>query len=355
MRRRWKKYGSCSLINKCLLFEYIIVGFEIMDRLQSMRAFVQVADSGGFAKAGEVLGMSPAVMTRAVAELEAHLGVRLLQRTTRTVGLTDAGTTYLERARQTLFDLEEAETEARALTAKPRGVLRLHCPVPFSRTFLPEVIKQFHAKYPEVTFDLTVSDRLDVNLVEEGYDLAVMIVPDNVDKNVAARLLYSGKLMLCASEAYLKRHGEPQHPRELPDHMLLTLNYPGIRDRWDLQSEDGDSFGLNITPVLASNSPEWLRGAAQEGAGITISSCVVVQDGILRGELKRVLPQWNAGGYSVYAAYPSRRYLSAKVRLFLDKLTQIMQDRIATTASTSIQGLTLPATQMGASAAVAAE
>jgi DNA-binding transcriptional LysR family regulator len=314
-----------------------------MDRLQSMRAFVQVADSGGFAKAGEVLGISPAVMTRGIAELEAHLGVRLLQRTTRTVSLTDAGMTYLERARQTLFDLEEAETEARALTAKPRGLLRLHCPVPFARMFLPEVVQQFHAKYPDVTFDLTASDRLDVNLVEEGYDLAVLIVPDNVDKNIAARLLYSGKLILCASERYLARRGEPLHPRELAEHKLLTLNYPGVRDKWELQNAAGESFNMNISPLIASNSPEWLRGAAMEGAGITLASCMLVHDGMTRGELKRVLPDWNAGGYSIYAAYPSRRYLSAKVRLFLDKLTEIMQTRVAAAMDGAVKpDITLP-------------
>jgi DNA-binding transcriptional LysR family regulator len=316
-----------------------------MDRLQAIRAFVQVADSGGFAKAGEVLGISPAVMTRAVAELEAHLGVRLLQRTTRTVNLTDAGMTYLERARQTLFDLDEAETEARALTAKPRGLLRLHCPVPFAQLFLPEVVKRYHSKYPEVTYDITATDRLDVNLVEEGYDLAVMIVPDNVDKNIAARLLYSGKLVLCASDKYLARHGEPQHPSDLAQHMLLTLNYAGIRDRWELQSKSGEQYALSFTPAIASNNAEWLRGAAMEDAGIAVSSCMLAQQSINDGKLKRVLPEWNAGGYSIYAAYPSRRYLSAKVRLFLDMLTEVMHERInaytvrAQPASASMQPL----------------
>jgi DNA-binding transcriptional LysR family regulator len=326
-----------------------------MDRLQSMRAFVQVADSGGFAKAGEVLGISPAVMTRAIAELEAHLGVRLLQRTTRKISLTDAGTTYLERARQTLFDLDEAETEARALTAKPRGLLRLHCPVPFAHMFMPEVVRQYHAKYPDVTFDLTASDRLDVNVVEEGYDLAVMIVPDNVDKNIAARLLYSGKLILVASENYLARHGEPQHPSELSSHMLLTLNYAGVRDKWELQSKTGESFNLSFAPVIASNNAEWLRGAAAEGAGVALASCMLAQKNIVDGKLKRVLPDWNAGGYSIYAAYPSRRYLSAKVRLFLDKLTEVMQAKVSAAAGGNIPGVTLPQSLQCATAEVTAE
>jgi DNA-binding transcriptional LysR family regulator len=296
-----------------------------MDRISAMKAFVQVAEAGSFTRAADLLRLSPAAMTRGVAELEAHLGARLLNRTTRHVSLTDVGEQYLERCRAALQAFDEADGVARARTVKPQGMLRMHSPVTFGRRFMTPIIARYHQTYPQVQFDLTLSDRIGIDMVEEGFDLAIMLLPEGMDLNVVARQIFRTELALYASPEYLARHerrGPIVRPDQLREHTTLTLSYTGIRETWSLRSRAGEAAEVPIAPLLATNSNDTLLQAALAGIGIAVLSNVVVARELEAGTLKRVLPQWHAGNVGFHAAYPSRRYLPAKVRTFIDVMVQ---------------------------------
>jgi DNA-binding transcriptional LysR family regulator len=294
-----------------------------MDRLNSMRMFTQVAESGSFSRAAQVLNVSAAAVTRGIAELEAHLGARLLNRTTRHVSLTEVGEQYLERCRTALQAFEEADDIARSRALRPQGTLRLHCPVAFGRRFMTPILARYNATYPQVRFDLTLSDRLAaIDLVEEGYDLAVMILPDGMDANVVARLMFYTQLVLVAAPDYLARHPLIKNPAQLEKHTVLTFSFAGIRDQWRLLDAQGNVAAISLEPLLTTNSSDCLLQAALSGMGVAVVGNQLVGEDLAAGRLKLVLPDWNAGRVGVYAAYPTRRYLPAKVKTFVDLMLQ---------------------------------
>ena len=292
-----------------------------MDRLAAMRAFVQVVEAGSFVRAAGRLGASTSSTSRLIADLETHLGARLLNRTTRKLSLTETGQAYYERCVQLLADVDEAEAVAGAAAAAPTGRLKLTCPYNLLAQPIAPALAEFNRRYPQVSFDVTVADRV-VDLVDEGFDLAVRIGAPGGEQLVARRL-GTTQLLACASPAYLARRGTPQAPEELARHSVLTYAYVSSPFQWRLVDAEGRTHEVRVSGPLHANSGELLVAAALAGMGIVFEPDFVVGPHLARGELRRVLPQYGGPKLDVWAVYPSRRHLSAKVRTFVAYLAEI--------------------------------
>ena len=284
-----------------------------MDRLAAIQVFAQVVESGSFAKAAERLGLSTSATSRHVAELEAHLQTRLLNRTTRRVSLTESGRAFHERAVQLLADLDEAEQEAASAAVEPRGVIRLTTAVNFGARHVAPAIAAFLARHREVKFDVSLSDRI-IDLVEEGFDLAIRIGTAG-PHNVVARKLGETRIVPCASPDYLKAHGTPKKPEDLAAHNCFTYEYALARHLWPDRP-------LRVSGNLHSNNSDLLAEAAARGAGIVIAPAFVVGPEIRAGRLVPLLQDFAPPPLPIYAVYPSRKHLSAKVRRFVDFLVE---------------------------------
>lgn len=289
-----------------------------MDRFQSMSVFAKVVEQGSFARAAERLGISTSACSRHVADLEAHLATRLLQRTTRRLSLTEGGQAFYERCVQLLADLEDAEGAAAASSARPRGTIKLTCSINFGIRHVAPAIGAFQAQHGEVRFDVTLADRI-VDLVEEGYDLAIRIGAAG-GETVVARRLGESRLVCCASRAYLERHGTPRSPEDLAGHRCLSYEYLPQRGLWQFRDRSGRERPVRVSGPLHSNNGDLLAAAAAQGMGIALEPDFMVGDELKAGRLVRVLEAFAAPVSAIYAVYPSRRYLSAKVRAFVDYL-----------------------------------
>lgn len=288
-----------------------------MDRLQSMRVFAKVVEHGSFARAGQALDISNAVVTRHVADLEDHLGTRLLNRTTRKLSLTETGQAYLERVLQILQEIEEAEAIASAQSKKPTGTLRIYAHTGFGQVQLAHLLPQYAMRYPDVTLDVTVSDR-SVDLVEDGYDVGVVIDIHKMDASMVARQLGRSELLLCASPEYVKRHGAPKTLEDVSRHTCLNFSYDQLRNHWPVRGPDGNNIYIPIKPKVISNNGDLLRQCALAGMGIVIRTSFTLGDDFASGGLVRLMPEYDIGHVTVKMVYPSRRLLSAKVRSFVD-------------------------------------
>lgn len=291
-----------------------------MDKFDAMRAFVAVVDAGSFVGASDRLQMSKAVVSRLVAELEQHLGVRLLHRTTRKLSLTPEGDTFVERCRSVLFELQEAEDDVSHRSAQARGVLRVNVPVSYGLSHLAKLWPGFMQKHPEVNLDVTLSDRV-VDLVEEGYDLAVRIGKLEASTLVSRRLSQT-RMMLVASKGYLKRHSMPKVPEDLMQHRILAYSLLSSGDHWLFESrhDQKKQVTVRIAPVMRTNNGDTCRAAALQDQGIVLQPDFLIGEDVQSGRLVELMPEWQAGTLGIYAVYPSRRYLSAKVRLLVDYL-----------------------------------
>jgi len=287
-----------------------------MDRLASIEAFVRVVESGSFVRAAERMALSTSALSQRVADLESHLGTRLLNRTTRRLSLTESGQAFFERGVALLADLEEAELLASSAAASPRGTLKLTCAHAIGVQRLAPAIARFHLKHPELRFDVVTSDRI-VDLVEEGFDLAVRVGTVGSDQLVA-RKLGTMHLLMCAAPAYLERRGTPRSPADLAHHDLLTYAYARSPRLWTLRGPDGGTVEVKANGSLHANNGELLVAAAVAGQGIVLETDFHLADALASGRLVRVLPQYEGGSGDIWAVYPSRRHLSAKVRLFVD-------------------------------------
>lgn len=288
-----------------------------MDRLQSMRIFAKVVEQGGFAKAGQALDISNAVVTRHVADLEEHLGTRLLNRTTRKVSLTDTGHAYLERVLQILQEIDDAEALASSQSKKPAGTLRLYSHLGFGQAQLARLLPQYAADYPDVTLDVTLSNRA-ADLVEERLDAGIFIDFQKFDASMIARQLAVSEVLLCASPAYISRHGAPQTLADISAHACLNFSYDQIRHHWPMKAANGETVNIPIAGKVVSNNGELLRQCALAGMGIMIRPSFSLGDDLSSGRLVCLLPGQHLGQLSVVLVYPSRRLLSAKVRSFVD-------------------------------------
>jgi DNA-binding transcriptional LysR family regulator len=290
-----------------------------MDRIDAMQAFVTVADLRGFAPAARKLGMSPSGVTRLIAALEERLGARLLQRTTRQVALTDAGARYLERARRILSDVEEAENAAEGERTKPGGRLVVSAPNGFGRLHVSPVVSAYLQRYPEVSADLRLSDRM-INLVEEGVDLAVRIghLPDST---LVARHVGEMRRIVVASKDYLKRRGEPKTPEAIAAHDTIHFGAMTAEPEWRFVA-DGREISVSSTPRFASNSADAAIQYAEAGGGLTRVLAYQAADSLKAGRLRIVLAPFAPPALPIHIVYPTSRLLSAKVRTFIDLVTE---------------------------------
>ncbi|MDY7576508.1 LysR family transcriptional regulator [Actimicrobium sp. CCI2.3] len=287
-----------------------------MDRLQSMRVFAKVVEQGSFAGAGLALDMSNAVVTRHVADLEKHLGVRLLNRTTRRLSLTETGLIYLERAKQILQDVDDADAMASSQSSKPAGTLRIYSHLGFGQLQLAQLLPRYALLFPDVKLDVTLSDHA-VDLVEEGFDIGLFIELQKFDASMIARRIGLSDIILCASPDYIRQHGMPLKPEDISQHICLNFAYEQLRHHWPLFI-DKRRIDVPITTKLVSNDGNLLRQCALAGMGIVIRSSFTLGDDLSSGRLVRLLPQHHLGTVAVTMVYPSRRQLSAKVRSFID-------------------------------------
>lgn len=291
-----------------------------MDQLQSMRVFVKVADQGSFARAATQLDMSNAVVTRHVADLEGRLGTRLMNRTTRSLSLTEAGQVYLERAKQILEELDDAEQMVLERTQEPVGTLRIVAPVVFGIHNFGQVLRDYTRRYPRVVPDITLVDR-SVDLVEEGFDVGIAIARNIRSASVVSRRLTTGALVVCASPAYLDVSGAAEHPAALARHACLTLNPSVAGDEYLFEGPDGQTR-VRPASVLLANNTEMLRQFALQGLGIAILPSYLVDKDLARGALVRLLPEYQLAPIDIHVVYPSRRYMPAKLRTFIDHLVE---------------------------------
>ncbi len=304
-----------------------------MDRLQSMRVFQQVVDDGSFTAAARRFDLSSAVVTRLVGDLEDHLGVRLLQRTTRRLALTDAGTSYLARVRHILTDIDEAHAAAQAHAQEMSGVIRVLTPPLFAVHVLAPLIAEFARRYPKVVLDIHADSPL-VPPVED-YDLTLMGRGDGFDGNVIARPIASSDGILCASPSYLREHGTPTTPQDLTSHRILRFKSAANAHRsLHLINPDEGGRGEDVTfeASLLANHTDTLIRACADGAGISIQSIAFVSQLLQSGELVRVLAPWTTGRSTLYAALPSRKFIPARTSVFLEFLTDYTRRTVNTSA-----------------------
>jgi DNA-binding transcriptional LysR family regulator len=287
-----------------------------MDRIDAMAAFVAVADLQGFAPAARKLGLSPSGVTRLIAALEERLGARLLQRTTRSVTLTDVGARYLERARRILGDVEEAEISAQAERMAPSGRLVVSAPIGFGRIHVSPVMSTYLKRYPEVSGELRLSDRM-INLVEDGVDLAVRI-GQLADSSLVARNVGDMRRIVVASKDYLKQRGEPKTPADVAGHDTIQF---GASD-WHFV-EDGHEVRIASTPRFITNSADAAIWHAEQDGGLTRVMAYQAAEAIKAGRLKIVLAKFEQPPLPIHIVYPTSRLLSAKVRTFVDLVIEV--------------------------------
>ena len=292
-----------------------------MDRVSAMLSFVKVVELGGFASAARQLGLANSAVTAHVKSLEERLGVRLLNRTTRNVSLTEAGRAYYERCVQILSEIEDAEEAAQVLQSKPRGLLRLNTS-PGIPALIASSIAEYNDLYPDVRVRLTATSRM-LDLVEEGYDLAIWYAAAPAADLIIRRLAYY-RTSICASPEYLAKHGRPKHPSELAKHNNVTFyDAPQGKEgkEWTFTGPDGD-FQVQFSGTLETNSPIAFRAAALNGQGFIVAPTPLVIDDLKAGTLVAVLGDFLPKQFSVDALYPHREHLPAKVRIFIDLLAK---------------------------------
>jgi DNA-binding transcriptional LysR family regulator len=294
-----------------------------MDRLQSMRVFQQVVDEGGFASAARKLDLTPAAVTRLVGDLEKHLGVRLLQRTTRRLSLTPAGEVYLSRLRHILSDIDEADAVAHAHSREMSGTVRvLSMPVVATHIIAPAV-PEFQRQYPEVVIELHEQEILDPNV--EDYDLTVVNGAVPLLSSAIVRTIIESQAVVCAAPDYLQRHGVPRTPDDLRRHRCLRLRVPGTRLRVMklLDPTDNDrEIEVEVPVVMSANNTDTLLRATLAGTGVSSQPADLIAPMLKSGHLQRVLAPWITNRISLVAALPTRKFMPARTRAFLDHLVE---------------------------------
>jgi len=290
-----------------------------MDSLTSMKVFRSVVEAGSFATAARRMKLSRAVVTKHVAALEDRLNVRLLERTTRKLSVTEAGGRYYERCAQILAEIEDAEREAAHATVVPSGTLRITAPHTFASMHIAPHLAEFRRQFPDVELEITLSDRF-VDLLDEGFDLAIRVAHDLPESSLVARRLAPCRFVVCGAPEYFARHGEPQVPDDLTEHPCLGYTLSTREHNWVFACPQDQRYVVNVTGPLRSNSGELLRAAAVGGAGVMLLPTFYVGEDLERGRLKAVLTDYRVQEYGIYALYPSRKHLTAKVKSFVDFL-----------------------------------
>ena len=286
-----------------------------MDRIEAMRAFVAVVAEGSFSNAATSMQLSPQLVSKYVAKLEDQLGIRLLNRTTRKVSLTEAGTHYVQHAQQILLSIDEMDSQLGGLQQNPKGTLRISAPVSFALKHMAKLITDFQLQYPLVNIELQLNDRK-IDIVDEGFDIALRI-GNLKDSSLIAKYIAPIRVILCASPEYLKKHGTPKQPEDLKNHRYLHYNYS------EIDSKDNIYQWLNAKNIdtrggFDSNNGDILVEAAIAGAGLALQPTFIASNAISSGQLTQVLADLELKPLGLYAVYAHRKLLPSKVRCFID-------------------------------------
>jgi len=296
-----------------------------MEHLTGMAVFAKVAETKSFSAAAERLGLSKSAVSKHITRLERALKARLLNRTTRRLSLTEVGATFYEHCARMLAEAEAAELAVSRLYAAPRGVVRITSPAAFGNVQVAPAIPDLIARYPELTVQVVMNDR-PVDLVEEGYDVAIRVT-DQPPPGVVARKLMTVRWIVCAAPAYLREHGTPRAPQDLKEHNCLFYSFLESSIEWRFRSRQGDSK-VRVAGNFTANNSEAIREVALKGAGIALLPSFLVNPDLADGRLKQVLAGHEvagAVGNDVYALFLPTRYLSPKVRAFVDFFVERFQ------------------------------
>jgi DNA-binding transcriptional LysR family regulator len=297
-----------------------------VDKLTSMNVFVRVARGGSFASGARELGISRAMATKHIMQLEGSLGTRLFNRTTRSLSLTDVGASYLERCQQVLLDVEEMEDAVTHLQSEPRGLLKISAPPVIGATHIARAVAEFLKIHPDLTIDMILQSSPG-DLIDEGIDLAIFLGAMD-DTSMVARKLASSSLVVCGSPDYFTKNGVPQEPEDLLNHSCLVNWAIAPRNKWQFKSEAGVKV-INVSGRMQSNAAHTIRIAAINGLGLVMLPIYVVGSDIEKGTLKVVLENYSLPPLDIHAVYPHRKYLSAKVRSFIDFLQEWLEPRVS--------------------------
>lgn len=302
-----------------------------MDKFESIRAFTQVVNSGGFAAAAREMGLSRSTVNKLVIALENELGVQLLHRSTRVVTPTETGLAFHERCVEILASLEEAERAITQLHEEPRGKLRINAPMTFGTMHLAPALSDFLVQYPDLQVQLTLNDRF-IDPIEEGFDITVRIAQPQEVASLIVHPLTSAPRVLCAAPSYLETHGMPVHPGELRQHSCLHYGQLAVEDQWTLIGTQGEQT-VSVAGVLCSNNGEVLRDAAVRGLGITLLPRFIVEPELQQGLLQIVMPEYHPPELSISVIYPVNRHLSTKIQLLVNFLQQRFSHQFIETES----------------------
>jgi len=296
-----------------------------MDKFLELKVFAAVVDAGSFTGATRALDMSKAAVSRYVAELEERLGVRLLHRTTRKLSPTTEGEIFYARSRELLANLDEAEAEITSRSGEASGLLKVNVPVTFGLMHLAPLWPAFMARHPKLGLDITLSDRV-VDLVEDGFDLAVRIgqLPSS---SLISRKLASTRMVLCASPDYLARRGEPAQPADLLRHDVIAYSLFASGENWTFAGPEGE-VTVKVAPRVRTNSGDTCRACALQHQGLILQPDFIVGADLAAGLLRATMPGYRSGELGVYAVYPSRKFVSPKVRLLIDFLVEAFAEPV---------------------------
>ena len=291
-----------------------------MDKLESMRTFVEVVNHSGFAAAGRHLGLSRSVVNKLVAQLEEDLNVQLLQRTTRRVSPTDMGRAYYERCVDILAEVKAAELSVTQMQAQPKGTLRINAPMSFGTMHLAKAIAQFTYQYHDIQVQTTLSDRF-IDLIEEGFDVTLRIAANQTEEALITHKLTPVRRVLCAAPKYLDAHGVPSHPNDLRQHDCLHYGHLATGSKWQLIGPD-KTHTVSIKCRSYSNNGEVLRESAIAGVGIALLPTFIIGDALKSNALNIILPDYCPPELTASLCYATNRHLSTKIQL----LSEFLQD-----------------------------
>ena len=298
--------------------------FASTNLLEGVAVFVGVINAGSFTAAAQALGHSTSYVSKEISRLEKRLGSRLLNRTTRTISLTDAGRAYYERCSQIVIDAENAERSINQLQETPSGLLRINAPTSFGTKYLLDVIPQFMHRYPEVKLEVEFNDRL-IDVIAEGYDVVIR-VGEMIDANLVARKFTSSKGVVVASPDYIKRNGSPKKAEDLTQHKCIAYSLLPMPSQWDFH-KGGARTRVMIAPLALSNNAALEVAMIVQGLGIARLPLFTCEQEVENGDLLVILEDYDQIKYDVYALYPHRQYLTAKVRAFVDFVVDAFVDR----------------------------
>lgn len=290
-----------------------------MDKLTAIEAFVRTVDHGSLTAASARLGISRAMVSRLLKELEQRVGARLINRTTRRLALTEPGRVFHQRCSRLLAELDEAEQEVGAAGTRPRGRLRVSAPMTFGTMYLSDLLPEYLAAFPDITLDLVLNDRY-VDLVEDGFDLAIRI-GRLADSSLVVRKLAPCRIVICASPAYLASRGRPSGPADLEHHDSLLYSFGTLGDAFELNGPEG-RIVVRLRGQLRANNGEILAHGGAAGLGIVLGPSFIVADHLRSGELVEIMADWRPPDSGIYAVFPEGRQVSAKVRSLVDFLAR---------------------------------